>query len=172
MDMTKFVGEDYVRADTVRNKPLVVRILNVKMGQFDRPELIFNNEQIMTVNATNTRILVKAFGADSDGWIGKQIKLKLGKVTYQGNEIESVMVEPIDEEKPRKKTVVKMSEDEINELDEDGFENVVRKYDLEIDLSEYNTWTKKRNAVLEAMADKDLIAPQVRGKPFDDDIDL
>ena len=93
--MTKFSGEDYVKVDSVRNKPLIVRIQNVKEGHFDRPELIFNTDQMLTVNVTNNNILVKAFGSDSNDWLGKWIKLKLGQVTYKGEPIDSVVVEPI-----------------------------------------------------------------------------
>jgi hypothetical protein len=54
--------------------------------------------------------------------------------------------------------VVKMSEDEVKELDEEELEALVDKHELEVDLAKAKTLSKKRNAVLEALTEADLIA--------------
>ena len=95
MDMRKYVGTNFVTVDDVRDGPLQVQIAVVKEGKYNKANLVFETGETLGLNATNSKILVKAYGPDSDDWIGKEIKLVLGRVPYQGDEIESVIVEPI-----------------------------------------------------------------------------
>jgi len=95
MDMRKYVGANFVTVDDVRDGPLQVQIAVVKEGKYNKANLVFETGETLGLNATNSKILVKAYGPDSDDWIGKEIKLVLGRVPYQGDEIESVIVEPI-----------------------------------------------------------------------------
>jgi hypothetical protein len=48
----------------------------------------------LSVNTTNAKILVRAFGPESESWIGKKIKLVLGTIDFRGEPQESVIVEP------------------------------------------------------------------------------
>jgi hypothetical protein len=105
MDMTRFSGEDYVKTDHVRDGPIRAKIVNVKEeGNFGRPELILDTDQILTVNFSNNRILVEAFGPDSDDWIGQRLKLTLGKVSYKGELVDSVIIQPISPQTIKKVT--------------------------------------------------------------------
>ena len=102
MDMLKFSGEDYIRVENVRKGPVRAKILHVKEGPFERPELVLDNDQMFTVNLTNNRILVEAFGPHSEDWCGRTIKLVLGQVTYKGVPMDSVVVEPVKPKPGRK----------------------------------------------------------------------
>lgn len=78
MDMRKFAGKAFVKVDDVREGPLAVRIAAVEPGSYDKPNLIFETCEALSLNATNSRILVRAYGPDSDDWLGKDIQLELG----------------------------------------------------------------------------------------------
>jgi hypothetical protein len=39
------------------------------------------------VNATNNRILMRAYGRNSDDWVGKEIELYLGEIEFQGTPV-------------------------------------------------------------------------------------
>lgn len=86
---------------------------------------------------------------------------------YQGekrSKLQRVMAAE-EEEKPKRNNKdrrsakkVKMSEDEVKELDEDDLEELVQKYDLDVDLSKAKTHPRKIKAVIAAMSENDLIA--------------
>jgi hypothetical protein len=67
----------------------------VKVGNFERPELIFDDQSILSLNITNTRTLRKNYGDESEGWVGREVELRLGSVQYQGDAKESVVITPI-----------------------------------------------------------------------------
>ena len=48
-----------------------------------------------SVNATNNSVLVRAYGPNSDDWIGKELELFHGEIEYQGKMQEAVLVRPI-----------------------------------------------------------------------------
>jgi len=101
MDMTKYLGAAFLKIDDVKAAgPLQVKIVDIEEGQFDRPVASFDDGTRLTLNVGNTRILARAYGIDSDGWVGKQIQLELGSVEYQGAMQDSIVVVPISEAIP------------------------------------------------------------------------
>jgi hypothetical protein len=56
------------------------------------------------------------------------------------------------------RSAVKLSEDEVKELTEEELEELTEKHELEVDLAKFKTMTKKKNAVIEALTEKNLIA--------------
>jgi hypothetical protein len=95
LNMRKYSSQSFLKVADVRDGPLLHQIGAVREGKFDKPELVFETGDILSLNATNTKTLIRAFGSDSDGWIGKQIELYLGKLQYQGSTQEGVIVRPI-----------------------------------------------------------------------------
>lgn len=95
MDMRQYAGENYLKVDDVRDGPRRATIARVKIGNYDRPDAVFSDGSILSLNVNNTRMLSKCYGADSDGWVGREIELRLGKVQYQGAPTDSVVVVPI-----------------------------------------------------------------------------
>jgi hypothetical protein len=96
MDMREYVGGDFVKVEHVRNGPRRERIVDVTVGQFDRPVAALEAGDMLTLNHTNTRVLIKNHGERSEDWIGKIIELQLGKLPYKGEEVDAVIVVPID----------------------------------------------------------------------------
>src|SRR5262249_23503064 len=64
--------------------------------RFDKPDLVFKSGEILSLNATNNRILMRVYGDNSEDWIHKQIQLVLGQVKFQGELQDSVVVKPLD----------------------------------------------------------------------------
>ena len=95
MDMSKYSGSSFIKVDDVRNGPVRKRIGAVTLGKWDKPNLVFEDGDVLSVNATNNRTLRRAYGNESDGWIGKEIELSLGEIKFQGEPREAVLVRPI-----------------------------------------------------------------------------
>jgi hypothetical protein len=95
MDMTKYSSPTFLKVDDVRDGSLLMQIAAVKEGRFDKPDVVFETSETLSLNATNTKTLVRAYGSNSKDWIGKQIELTLGTVKFQGEPRDAVIVKPI-----------------------------------------------------------------------------
>jgi hypothetical protein len=95
MDMRKFSGEHFIKVDDVRDGPVQAQIAAVRMGKYDRPELVFESGDVLSLNVTNNQILVRAYGKNSEDWIAKEIELLLGEIEYLGSMQETVRVRPV-----------------------------------------------------------------------------
>jgi hypothetical protein len=95
IDMRKFGGEYYITVADVREGSLLMKIADAREGKFDKPDLIFETGDVLSLNATNRKTLMRAYGPTSDTWINKQVELVLGQVLFQGNPQEGVVVKPI-----------------------------------------------------------------------------
>lgn len=103
MDMRKYARRSaYIKIDDVRDEPIDGTIAHVKEGKFGKPDMTLESGKVLSLNGSNTETLINAFGDDSDRWIGKQIKLSLGRIHYQGEDNEAVIVEPISSPIPKK----------------------------------------------------------------------
>jgi hypothetical protein len=81
MDMRKFASK-YVKPDQVRDGPIATRVVNVfEDDRYGRPVLELESGSQFTLNDTNLNALIKAWGAASDDWLGKELTLELG--TYK-----------------------------------------------------------------------------------------
>lgn len=121
---------------------------------------------------------------DLDELIGKTVGVVIEHREYNGNMKHDVSdhypfdgeteasdddedEEEEEEKKPTRKSSAKaekktkkltpLSGDEVTEMSEDELEEVVEKYELEIDLEEFKTLRKKQNAVCDALEEKDLL---------------
>lgn len=65
--------------------------------------------------------------------------------------------EPKSKRKSSKKKAKGPTEDDINEMSEDELEELVEEHELELDLQEYRTLTKKRNHVIDAMSEAGIL---------------
>jgi hypothetical protein len=95
MDMRKYSGAAFINVNDVRNGPLQMQIAAVREGQYGKPDLVFESGEVFSVNSTNNRILMRAYGAKSDDWVRKVIELALGTVKFQGESKDTVIVRPL-----------------------------------------------------------------------------
>jgi hypothetical protein len=96
MDMRKYSGPIFLKVNDVRGGPLPGRhIAAVNEGKYDKPDVVFETGETLSLNATNNKTLIRAYGPKSEGWIGKEIELALGTVKFQGEPQDAVIVKPI-----------------------------------------------------------------------------
>jgi hypothetical protein len=96
MDMTKYIGSVFLKVDDIKESgPTRVTIDDVSEGRWGKPDLTFNDGTMLSLNATNGRVLARAYGTESDDWTGKEIELKVGEIEYQGKPQEAILVKPI-----------------------------------------------------------------------------
>ncbi len=96
MDMRKYSGAAFLKVGDVKvNGPLRVVIVDIVEGKYSRPDLEFDDGTKLSVNATNNRVLIAAYGWDSTNWIDKEIELSVGQVQYEGELQDSILVKPI-----------------------------------------------------------------------------
>ncbi len=73
----------YTYADGTPRKDF---LLKVKHNDVDKD---------MRLNATNKKILIKAFGDETFSWIGKQAKLATADIMVTGKLMKTIMISPI-----------------------------------------------------------------------------
>jgi hypothetical protein len=95
MDMRKFSSPTFLKVNDVRDGPLQLQIAAVNEGRYEKPDLVFETGETLSLNATNVNTLIRAYGSKSEDWIGKQIELALGTVKFQGEPQDAVIVKPI-----------------------------------------------------------------------------
>jgi hypothetical protein len=95
MDMRKYSGSAFRKVGDVRAGSLRVVITGIAEGKYGRPDLEFDDGTKLSLNATNNRTLVSAYGGESDDWINKEIELSLGEVEYNGEMQETIIVTPV-----------------------------------------------------------------------------
>jgi hypothetical protein len=100
MDMRKFSGNTFYKVADVKNGPVTEKIAGVTVGKYDKPDLLFESGAKLSINATNNKTLVRAYGADSEGMIGQTIELYAGEIEFKGKPQEAVLVRPISKPDP------------------------------------------------------------------------
>jgi hypothetical protein len=95
MDMRKFSGEHFVKVANVKDGPIQGQIAVVKEGKYEKPNIVLESGDVLSLNATNNQALVRAYGTESDHWIGKMIEMFLGVIQYNGADHEAVLVRPV-----------------------------------------------------------------------------
>jgi hypothetical protein len=115
MDMGKYCGSSFIKAEDVEAGPIQATIVGIKEGRFGKPDLLLDSGRHFSVNPGNNTVLVKVFGRKSDDWIGEEIELSLGTARYQGKEQPSVVVRPLSKGKPEAERTPLPAQDEIDE---------------------------------------------------------
>ena len=110
MDMRKFSGDHFIKLDDVRDGPLHEVIAAVKLGKYDKPDLVFESGDLLSLNATNNKALIRAYGRNSDDWIGKEIDLLQGEIPFNNEMKETVIVQPVSPPQPSARTKLKLSD--------------------------------------------------------------
>jgi hypothetical protein len=96
MDMRKYSGSSFFKVDDLKDRPpQQLRIADVAIGQYDRPDITFESGKKLSVNATNNEMLVDAYGYESDAWIGHVIELFVGDGQYKGKPTPMIKVRPV-----------------------------------------------------------------------------
>jgi len=102
MDMRRY-GRGFVTLDDVRNGPRQEKIVAVTINErFNCPELEFESGDVFSLNVFNTRVMNRAYGPESDYWIGQIVELRLGHYidNKDGQKKETVTLHPVSVRQP------------------------------------------------------------------------
>ena len=61
-------------------------------GRYEKPVATFDDGRKLSLNGTNVRTLIGAFGPNDEDWIGQRIELYTGTLRYNGNDNPAVLV--------------------------------------------------------------------------------
>jgi hypothetical protein len=113
--MSEYSGSAFVKINDLADGPERKTIANVEIGRYGRPILTFTDRSRLSVNVTNNKVLVRAFGDDDEVWVGQKIELYAGKTKYEDHETDSVLVRPFSPpakaRKPQSDSVGSMSDE-------------------------------------------------------------
>jgi len=99
MDVSKYMGAAFLKLGDVKvNGPLRLFITDVKDGKYDRPDVSFDDGTRLSLNTTGTKNLARAWGTETDAWIGKEVELSVGETDKME---EMIVVTPISPAIPR-----------------------------------------------------------------------
>jgi hypothetical protein len=95
MDVREWIGGTFLKLEDMGATPIVLTIVDIAEGKYDKPDLTFNDGSKLSLNKTNGRAIVRAWGYETDDWIGQQVELSVGLTTYNGEEQKSILLVPI-----------------------------------------------------------------------------
>jgi hypothetical protein len=101
MDMSRYAGSSFLKPEHLADGPRIETITNVEEGGFDRPELVFESGDKLSLNKTNTRILLHAFGPNDVDWLGKSIEMSAGETTFKDQIVPTIVVKPVSPAVPK-----------------------------------------------------------------------
>lgn len=86
MDMTKYAGSTFIKVEDLAGGSLRKTIADVEEGKFEKPVATFRDGPKLSLNKTNVRTLIRAFGEDSSDWIDQLVELYAGTVSDKNGE--------------------------------------------------------------------------------------
>jgi hypothetical protein len=95
MDISEHLQSGFVKAPDLASGPQRAVIEDIRPGRFERPDLYLQDGRMVGLNVTNLRALANYWGSETDAWIGKEIELSAGKIEFQGEKRDSVMIRPV-----------------------------------------------------------------------------
>jgi hypothetical protein len=99
VDATKYGRRKFIKAQDVEDGPIVAMIAAIEEdSRFDKLILLFDDGKKFSLNKTNVDILIKAFGKDTRNWPDHEVELSHGKIEFNGDLKETVIVKPMDGE--------------------------------------------------------------------------
>jgi hypothetical protein len=99
MNMTDFVNSNYIKGEDIAQNVLIeATIASVKKKEFEdggKSVLALEDGRQVVLNQTRLKVLIGAFGPNSENWIGKPVILSRGQERYGGKPVPAVRIEPI-----------------------------------------------------------------------------
>ena len=98
MKMSTAFPSKYLRAADLQDRPHSMIMHRVEMdtvadGEDKKPVLYFTKAQKgLVLNKTNSKVIVNAYGDDSDGWEGKPLIIFPTTVDFRGDMVEAIRV--------------------------------------------------------------------------------
>lgn len=118
MDARKFFAATFVTLGDLADGPQQKEIDRVEEGKYNKLNLIFTDNCAVSLNATNSRALVKAFGSETDEWPGRSVELAAGELKYDGKLNPAILITALESapvEKPAAKPKPRGAGRDIND---------------------------------------------------------
>jgi hypothetical protein len=100
VDSRKFFNPGFVKFEEVANGPKRKDLVEIKEGKFGKLDAIFSDGTALSLNATNTRVLTKMLGPETDDWPGHTVELYGGKIRFGGEDQPAVLVREVSNDIP------------------------------------------------------------------------
>jgi hypothetical protein len=94
MDMSRYASSGFIKLENLKG-PEQKTIKTIEEGNYDKPDLIFDDRTRLSLNKTNVSTLIRAFGKDDKDWIDKRIEVYPGTLRYNGADNPSVLIRPL-----------------------------------------------------------------------------
>jgi hypothetical protein len=91
-DMSRYATSTFIKVDDLTEGPEQKVITEIGEGKYEKPVATFNDGSKLSLNGTNVRTLIGAFGPNDEDWIGQRIDLYAGTVRFDGKDTDSVLV--------------------------------------------------------------------------------
>lgn len=96
----KYLKGKYITVDDLRDGPRQEIIIDVLEGKYERPDLLFESGDKLGCNKTNLRTLEKHLGSETNGWARAEVELYVGKLEFNNEKKDSVLIRMKDDEIP------------------------------------------------------------------------
>lgn len=94
MKASQFTAGQYLKAADLNGRAVQARISNVTAERFDEGEKLClhfdGRDQGMILNKGNTKVVLDAYGDETDGWTGKVVEIYPDKVTFSGRLVDAL----------------------------------------------------------------------------------
>ena len=90
MDMRKYGSSTFIGVEDLRDGPEQETITSVADGKFNKPVATFESGDKLSLNKTNVKSLIKAYGPNGQDWNGCVVELHPGttKITPRRDAVE------------------------------------------------------------------------------------
>lgn len=158
-------------------------VFEIKEGDFEGSKLYYNTS-LSKDSLWNLKSLLEALGQDVpddemdidlEDMVDLEMMVNVEHEKYNGkNQARVVDFWPAEEDKKKDKNKKrgereergsrknnkkkdKIAQEEVEKMDEEELEDLVKEQDLPVDLDDFRTLTKKKNAVIDALEKEDLL---------------
>ena len=116
MNMREYAGDFFLKVDDLSGSgPKKVTIDSVADGSFGKPVAKFTDGSLLSINATNAKTLIRAYGEESDDWVDQVVELYIGQTQFKGQPTDSILVRPVSPDLPISKRTPPKPADDIDD---------------------------------------------------------
>jgi hypothetical protein len=96
VDARRYAASAFVSVEDIRGSgPVNKTIAAVTVGRFNKLDALFDDGTTLSLNKTNTKTMVLAYGADTEAWIEHVVALSVGPIEFQGRMQDAVLLAPV-----------------------------------------------------------------------------
>jgi hypothetical protein len=111
MDMSRYASSSFIKVDDLAEGLEEKVITEIGEGKYEKPVVTFIDGTKLSLNGTNVRALINAFGPNDEDWIGQRIELYAGTVKFNGKDTPSVLVRALNPSPAAARTLPKPQRD-------------------------------------------------------------